>query len=446
MEALFAQISCIRHGIPLWVVTYPHRDDDNVLISGFLSAIETFFSKTTIKSGLTNIYTIDKNWSFTKIHDQENFFLAFQYPSHNKKELRKESEILAQNLVSIVKKEFEAAFSLEDFRKFDDNLELFDAFKAKVEVLIVQYYDTVSRFKLRDNIWLAKFSGAEKLFTTILLNYPVYVVLDTREPLEKVLKKSNIKKLIATLEGLYYSSLLEYKMFTIEDRIKTVFPFTNSVYFLTDDVLSKIPQSNLPHETAIIKISQERVIAGPPPIPLAEKIVSDLRSMSHEYVETVLNPFYTCKDSTNQAIYFYQTGSLMQNGELKRILIPLDGAVRDSVIISLENQIPSLKQSLTDLCNKEHWDFSSFLRPTANGKSSIVEVICPRCTKKMYIVFEPFDEQKANITEVLINKKIPNHCGHEFVVYLDKNKKIQGYGNIKNLDENKDLKEIFSKL
>lgn len=79
-------------------------------------------------------------------------------------------------------------------------------------------------------------------------------------------------------------------------------------------------------------------------------------------------------------------------------------------------------------------------------ESSIIEVVCPRCVKKLKIPYNPDSSSDQNIQEVLIDGKIPNHCGHEFIAYVDKNQKIIGYSNIKNIDVNDDLKDIFQKL
>ncbi|MFX0070390.1 MAG: hypothetical protein ACFFAO_04795 [Candidatus Hermodarchaeota archaeon] len=74
----------------------------------------------------------------------------------------------------------------------------------------------------------------------------------------------------------------------------------------------------------------------------------------------------------------------------------------------------------------------------------LIEIACPRCEKKMNIINDLNQTNKIN--EILIDNKVLDHCGHVFSVYIDSKNKILGYSNIKNLDENEDLRDIFSKI
>lgn len=76
--------------------------------------------------------------------------------------------------------------------------------------------------------------------------------------------------------------------------------------------------------------------------------------------------------------------------------------------------------------------------------SPVIEITCPRCKKKMNVINEFGKEKKTRV--ITINNSIADHCGHEFLVYLDRSNRILGYSSIKNIDENEDLKDIFSKL
>ena len=57
---------------------------------------------------------------------------------------------------------------------------------------------------------------------------------------------------------------------------------------------------------------------------------------------------------------------------------------------------------------------------------SMIEVLCPRCVKKFKIPYNPDLSKSEKVQEVYIDGKIPDHCGHEFIVYIDKNLKIIG--------------------
>ena len=93
-----------------------------------------------------------------------------------------------------------------------------------------------------------------------------------------------------------------------------------------------------------------------------------------------------------------------------------------------------------------YYKISEDLYQNKEETSLIITIICPRCQKKMELSKEIIHTQHKNAQELLINSNIKDHCGHEFKVYIDNNYKILGYSSIKNIDENDDLKEIFSKL
>ena len=78
--------------------------------------------------------------------------------------------------------------------------------------------------------------------------------------------------------------------------------------------------------------------------------------------------------------------------------------------------------------------------------SFYTKVICPRCSKEMSLNFDLDFSNDNSALEVPINLKTPNSCGHEFNVYIDKDRKVVGYGKIKNVDLNNDIKDVLFKL
>ena len=444
----FVRMFCIYNGTPLWVVSYPKKEDNIVLISGFLSALDTFAQQVN-ETKITNISTQDSNWSFSRLHNQQNFYLIFQYPILENEILKKEQEKLAQNLITLIKSEFESLYPKVFFQNFDKEVTQFNDFTSIIQKRIKQNYITLNRSIFRDNIWLAKFKDAEKLFTAILLNYPIFLVFDLEEEIENIFENSISKKFIATIEGLFYGMLLnckeltEFKEFNQADNF---FPFIRELYILAEEKYSKMNKSEFPKKSCIIKLRKEMIIYGPSVIPFAESLVQELREMTSERLISIINRLFTVKDKVDYISNLFQKG-LLKEENLKNILINLDFEIRETVIISLEEQIPELNQILMELCNKEHWDITRFIMVDEKGYSPYTKILCPRCNKEMSLKLDlDFSNNDNSALEVLINLKTPKSCGHEFNVYIDKDRKVIGYGNIKNVNQNKDIKDVMFKL
>ncbi len=447
MRNSFVRMFCIYNGMPLWAVSYPKKEDNIVLISGLLSALDIFAQQVT-ETKITNISTQDSNWTFSRLHNQENFYLVFQYPILEDEILKKEQEKISQNLIKLIKSEFEQLYPKVFFQNFDEDVTQFKDFTSIIQKRIQQNYITLNRSIFRDNIWLAKFKDAEKLFTAILLNYPIFLIFDLEQKIDNIFENSISKKFIATLEGLFYGMLLnckEFKEYKESNQHKNHFPFVRELYILSEEKYSKMNKSEFPKNSCIIKLGKEMIIVGPPVIHFAERLVQELREMTSERLTGIINKLFMVKEKVEHIRNLFLIGQLKKD-DLKNTLLNLDFEIRETVIISLEEQIPELRDILIDLCNNEHWDITRFIMDYEKGYYPYTKIICPRCNKEMKLKLNLDFSNNIPVLEVNINLKTPNSCGHEFDVYINKERKVLGYGNIKNIDLNKDIKDLFSKL
>jgi len=437
MSGSYVRMICIFNGIPLWEVSYPPQTDDRLLLSGFLSALDTFVTQVT-DSTINNLSTSDSDWSFSKVHGNEKILLVLQYPATNRVSLKRELQQLAQFFLTTIRHQFEEKYTSKLLENFAGDITIFDNFVLEVINPLKLFYDIFNRYDSRDAPWLASFKDAEKLFTAALLSVPIFLLVNS---IDQFMQDPTSIKFLATIDGLFYGIFAQYERYDPKNSNGSNFPALNTIYFVTKESLSQIPTN-----VCMINLQDKAIQRGPPPLPLAERMVYELRNVSREKIESVIDHLRSVKENVSHITKLSNEGNVRIE-DLHSSLRELDVDLRDAVIVSLEQQIPALRPIIEKLCSQENWDIARFVIPKngAEPKKGFT-VICPRC-KKIIKLQGPIEfPTNEKILEVKITSKIPGFCGHEFIAYVNEKFEVQGYSQIKNLDVNHDLRDVFSKL
>ncbi len=272
-EAMAIKIICIQNGIPLWSSTYPeNKTEEDTLISGFLSAINSFAKMTEGKT-IKNMTIGNSLWTFVNVHGIEDLFITSEIDIIGEIESKNYKIRLIEQLVSEISEEFSRSFPPESMINNNDGaMTRYSAIQAYAARKTKTYYDVMARYEKHDIKWLASFKESERLFTAIMDNLPIYVI---GESLKNSSLPSEVVQLQATVEFIS-GHPVEYRQFSSVDRI----PLDNErleLFICTSrDDLSK----NLPGSTPIVDIDFKSVVNGPEPNSIAIRTVNFIRNHS----------------------------------------------------------------------------------------------------------------------------------------------------------------------
>ena len=124
---------CIKSGIPLWVSCYPSSSKDtDTLISGFLSAVNTF-AQETAGNTISTMTVGDTLWSFTSLFHLDDFFLASKIDLSAVDDARKYQIKLNEQLVSDIVNTFQKTYPREIFMNTAFDSSSFADFQSLVD-------------------------------------------------------------------------------------------------------------------------------------------------------------------------------------------------------------------------------------------------------------------------------------------------------------------------
>jgi len=127
------QLMCIKSGIPLWVSCYPSSSKDtDTLISGFLSAVNTF-AQETAGNTISTMTVGDTLWSFTSLFHLDDFFLASKIDLSAVDDARKYQIKLNEQLVSDIVNTFQKTYPREIFMNTAFDSSSFADFQSLVD-------------------------------------------------------------------------------------------------------------------------------------------------------------------------------------------------------------------------------------------------------------------------------------------------------------------------
>jgi len=198
VDVMNIQLMCIRTGIPLWVSCYPPSSKDtDTLISGFLSAVNTFAQETAGNS-ISTMMVGDTLWSFSSLFHHEDFFLASKIDLSNVADARKYQIKLNEQLIAEIVSLFQKNYRPEIFinTTFDSNS--FVDFQSLVDSKIQEIVSILKRFEKRNKSWLAEFGHFDKLIMALINHMSIIFVCDK---IEKFGVSDEYTILHATLES-----------------------------------------------------------------------------------------------------------------------------------------------------------------------------------------------------------------------------------------------------
>lgn len=291
------KVLCILNGIGLWNATYPEDNEDETLISGLLGAINMFV-KQTHSQIIRNIVLENAKWTFTTVHNMDNCFLVVQTPILSESDQLPYETKLIEKLVSEILQELTRRYPRDLFINFRSNLIIFNEIKEFANRKIKSYYELLRRRDYANPTWLAGFSESEKLFTTILTNDTIYILCNSKKDLEDY---PDLLKFQASVESLGYSKniingILNFKELTAQTQINQ-----SAIIFLVNNNWG---ESLAEFSGTIIDISSNKILQGPKPNSIAEKLVKYLHHSSPEQTKKTLARLNAVNKNTKDAINF----------------------------------------------------------------------------------------------------------------------------------------------
>ena len=271
-DSMAIKILCIQNGVPLWSSAYPERENDqNSLISGFLSAINTF-AKVMEGKIIKNMTIGDSLWTFVNVHGMDDFFITSEIDIMGEKEAKNYKIKLINSLVSEILDEFTKLFPKDFFETNFRNLSAYSSIQAFATKRIMAYYEILERYEKHDVKWLADFGGSEKLFTATMENEPIFV---TGKNLEKACPSDDLTKLQATIEFVSGHPIERGYISDSELQNKGT-GLSNGLYCMSLGSLGQIIDKSY----AIVDLDAKLIINGPTPNSTAIRVVDLLRNYS----------------------------------------------------------------------------------------------------------------------------------------------------------------------
>ncbi len=144
------KVLCVFEGIPLWSSAVTSKENENqtdaVIVGGFLSAINSFALQTE-NNTIKNLTIGDSFWTITKIHNQDNFFLAVHsdaFPDDKEKALKVNA--IEKFIVEILS-EFTRLFPPSFFKTPPSSMSVFRNIKEFTMQKIDAYNSLLGRYQ-----------------------------------------------------------------------------------------------------------------------------------------------------------------------------------------------------------------------------------------------------------------------------------------------------------
>jgi hypothetical protein len=264
------KVICMLNGLPLWSAAYPETDDDNSIISGFLSAINSF-ARATEGHVLKNMNIGEHLWTFVNVHGIDDFFLTSVVDLAGDPAARNYKTKLIEKMVSEISDEFTTRFPKSYFGNDIHYLAAFSDIQAFANEKLKEYHEVLTRYEKHDIKWLARFEDSEKLFTATLDNNAVFVIGDQADTSKL---HDDVTKLQATLEFIsgHPASLVNFidgtEIASSEKRAPEL------IYLVNQDQADSMVTNDT---SAIVDLQSKRIVSGPSPNTIATSIVKALR-------------------------------------------------------------------------------------------------------------------------------------------------------------------------
>lgn len=273
---------CIKSGIPLWVSCYPPSSKDtDTLISGFLSAVNTFAQETS--GNYISTMTVGNTlWSFTSLYHLEDFFLACKIDVSGFDDARKYKIKLNEQLVSEIVTTFQKYYPQKIFVNTAFDSTSFADFQSLVDTKIQEMVLILNRYEKRNKSWLAEFGHFDKLIMALLNHMAIVFTVDK---IEHFYLSDELLTLQATLESFLGMPIkkIEYiaeNFEQLEEKAKL------EKIFLIE---SKYTQKIYSGPFTIVDMTSRTVIKGPDPNSNAMKISEMVKknSIQHKNVDEI---------------------------------------------------------------------------------------------------------------------------------------------------------------
>src|SRR5271157_528834 len=270
-DLMFLKILCINNGLPLWSATYPEETTDNVLLSGFLYAMEVF-ANAEVGNPIKSMILGDNRWTFSRIYNINSLVIVVQTPILENISGYIDDLKFSENLVKEVLKEFTTRFPVEFFSNgTPDRTEFADIITWGVESL-KQHLEYLERRNSGDITWLVNLENADILITALLNLNPILILNNFSGGQTD---SDALEKLRASLEIISLDRLFNLKTINHNEDPNFLENSTINTIFLVD---SGVTWTQELQHYAIVDLEANKVRGGLEIDPTARKLVLYLQN------------------------------------------------------------------------------------------------------------------------------------------------------------------------
>ncbi len=144
------KVICVYEGLPFWSLFTTNQKEDMVLVSGFLSAINTFALQTENNS-IRNLSIGESSWTIANIHNLSGFFLAVHADAFREDAEKKFKLNLIEKFILEIITEFTTQFPASYFVKTPSVISAFNKIKEFSKKKLIQYNILLSRYQEQAN-------------------------------------------------------------------------------------------------------------------------------------------------------------------------------------------------------------------------------------------------------------------------------------------------------
>ncbi|HME50735.1 MAG TPA: hypothetical protein VKM55_00830 [Candidatus Lokiarchaeia archaeon] len=268
------KIICLFDGIPLWSAAYPEiPEEQNSLLSGFLSAINTF-AKMTEGTHIKNMTIGNYLWTFVNVHGLDDLFIVSEIELTGDPSSKTFKISILERLVSELLTQFSSLYPKEFFT--DSSIRHVSAYKKIQEISekrVKEYHQILERYESSDVQWLAGFNDSDRIFTALLNNAMICItgiIIDDMNLPDEFIK---FQATIEYVSGHPFEKVIHVE--TSQLRENDFSKLENAIYLIDDEII----EPSFDDSILIIDLTKQNVISGPESDAVAKRVVQSLKTL-----------------------------------------------------------------------------------------------------------------------------------------------------------------------